>query len=41
MVIEDIFEAVLTFDKTAAAEGVKAELEVGTDRNLKSGSVKG
>ena len=31
MAIEDIFEAVLTFNKAAAAEGVKAELEAGTD----------
>ncbi len=26
MAIEDIFEAVLTFNRAAAAEGVKAEL---------------
>ena len=31
MAIEDIFEAVLTFNKAAAAEGVKAELAAGTD----------
>ncbi len=34
MAIEDIFEAVLTFNKAAAAEGVKAELEAGTDISI-------
>ena len=31
MAIEDIFEAVLTFNKVAVAEGVKAELDAGTE----------
>jgi 5-methyltetrahydrofolate--homocysteine methyltransferase len=34
MAIEDIFEAVLTFNKAAAAEGVKAELAAGTDISI-------
>jgi 5-methyltetrahydrofolate--homocysteine methyltransferase len=34
MAIEDIFEAVLTFNRTAAAEGVKAELAAGTDISI-------
>ena len=34
MAIEDIFEAVLTFNKAAAAEGVKAELAAGTDVSI-------
>jgi 5-methyltetrahydrofolate--homocysteine methyltransferase len=34
MAIKDIFEAVLTFNKAAAAEGVKAELEAGTDISM-------
>ncbi len=31
MAIKDIFEAVLTFNKVAVAEGVKAELDAGTE----------
>ena len=34
MAIEDIFEAVLTFNRAAAAEGVKAELAAGTDISI-------
>ncbi len=34
MAIEDIFEAVLTFNKAAAAEGVKAELAAGIDISM-------
>ena len=34
MAIEDIFEAVLTFNKAAAAEEVKAELAAGTDVSI-------
>ena len=34
MAIENIFEAVLTFNRAAAEEGVKAELEAGTDISI-------
>ena len=34
MAIEDIFDAVLTFNRAAAAEGVKAELAAGTDISI-------